>query len=274
MRDTKVVNHSDAAPVDIDRLRRRITPRRVTVAIAAVILYWWIFADTEISIRDFIDGFPAMGKLFGMMFPPDWSTMTRFIRPAIETFQIGVTATLLGAILAIPTAFLGARNLSPHPLVCSITRTVLAVFRGVSEIVWALIFVVAVGLGPFAGVLALAMFTIGMIGKLLSEAVEAVDPGPLEALRAAGASEWRVFVYGAWPQILPTFISYSLYYWDSNTRQATVVGFVGAGGLGYTLFTSINAYRFEQATTALILMVLIIVTIDRFCLFLRRRLDR
>ncbi len=274
MRETKTLDQAGQRPVDIDRLRRRITPGRVTVAVAAVILYWWVFADTEISARDFIDGFPAMGKLLALMFPPDWAAMTRFLGPAIETFQIGVTATLLGAVLAIPTAYLGARNLSPHPIVCSVTRSILAVFRGVSEIVWALIFVVAVGLGPFAGVLALALFTIGMIGKLLSEAVEAVDPGPLEALRAAGAGEWRVFLYGAWPQILPTFISYSLYYWDSNTRQATVVGFVGAGGLGYTLFTSINAYRFEQATAALILMVLIIVVIDRFCLFLRRRLDR
>jgi phosphonate transport system permease protein len=134
------------------------------------------------------------------------------------------------------------------------------------------LFVVAVGLGPFAGVLALVIFSVGIMGKLLAEAVEAVDPGPLEALRAAGASPWKVFLYGAWPQVLPIYLAYCLYYWDHNTRQATVLGFVGAGGLGYSLFFSITTFEFERATTAIIAMIILVTAIDRFSLYLRTKI--
>jgi phosphonate transport system permease protein len=152
-------------------------------------------------------------------------------------------------------------------------RTVLTTFRGISEIVWALLFVVAVGLGPFAGVIALIIFATGVIAKLLSEAIEAVHPGPLEAMAAAGASRWRVFMYGAWPQVLPNFLSYALYYWDHNTRQAVVLGFVGAGGVGYTLLFNLNSYYFEKAVMALLVLIALIIVIDRVCLWLRSKVQ-
>ena len=131
---------------------------------------------------------------------------------------------------------------------------------------------VAVGLGPMAGVLALIIFAVGVQSKLIAEAVEAVDPGPLEAIRATGARPWKVFLYGAWPQVIPLYLTYALYYWDHNTRAATILGFVGAGGLGYVLFDAIRLYQFERATTAIILMILLITTIDWFCHFLRKKI--
>jgi phosphonate transport system permease protein len=206
------------------------------------------------------------------MFPPDASILSELVWPVIETVQIGILSTMIAAIIAFPVAFLAATNTSPHRIVYFSVRVVLNVFRGVSEIIWGLFFVVAIGLGSFAGVLALVVFGTGAIGKLLSEALESVDPGPVEAIRSTGASNWRVFLYGVFPQVIPLYLSYCLYYWDHNTRQATILGFVGAGGIGYTLFVSLTMYEFEQATFQILVMVLLITLIDRFCWFLRRRI--
>lgn len=250
----------------------RITIGRVLVLAVVAVVYWEAIRGTEISIAEIVTGMPAILDLIGQMFPPDWAYLVELGPAVVETLQIGIIATVVASLLALPLAFLAARNVSPHPVVYLPIRLFLTVCRGVSEIIWALLFVVAVGLGPFAGVIALVIYCVGVIGKLLAEAVEAVDPGPLEALTAAGASRWRVFLYGAWPQVMPLYLSYCLYYWDHNTRQAVVLGFVGAGGVGYTLFFNISTYYFERAMMAMIVLIVLIVAIDRFCLFLRRRI--
>lgn len=249
----------------------RFTPTRIVIAVAAIAVYWWSIEGTGLNLVEIYNGMPAMWDLLRHMFPPDVDVLWRLWTPFLETLQIGILSTLIGSVIAVPIGFLAAKNMS-HPLIYHSIRFLLNVFRGVSEIIWALLFVVAVGLGPMSGVLALIIFSVGMMGKLLSEAVEAVDPGPLEAIRATGASTWKVFLYGAWPQVLPLYLTFCLYYWDHNTRQATILGFVGAGGLGYTLLFAINTYEFEKATTAIILLVILITAIDRFCLFLRQKI--
>ncbi len=249
----------------------RFTPVRMLVAAVAVAVYWSSFEGTGLNFVEIYKGMPGFWDLMRHMFPPDMSILLSLWTPFLETLQVGILASLIGSVIAIPVGFLAAANMSPiyiyHPV-----RLVLNVFRGVSEIIWALLFVVAVGLGPMAGILALIIFTVGVMGKLLSEAVEAVDPGPLEAIRATGASSWKVFIYGAFPQVLPTYLTIALYYWDHNTRQATILGFVGAGGLGYTLLFAISTYEFEKATTAILILILLITAIDRFCLFLRKKI--
>lgn len=250
----------------------KLTPLRLGVMLIAGFVYWQSVVGTEMSLQEFVTGAPAIAELLAEMFPPDWSYLKELGWPVIETLQIGIISTVIASILALPMAFLAAKNVSPHAVVYLPVRLFLTVCRGVSEIIWALLFVVAVGLGPFAGVIALIIYCVGVIGKLLAEAIEAVDPGPLEAMAAAGASRWRVFLYGAWPQVLPLYLSYCLYYWDHNTRQAVVLGFVGAGGVGYSLFFNISTYYFEKAMMAMIVLVLMIVIIDRFCLYLRQKI--
>lgn len=249
----------------------RVTPIRTLVVVAAVAVYWWSFEGTGLNFVEIYKGMPGLWDLLRHMFPPDTNILLSLWTPFLETLQVGILASLIGSVIAVPVGFLAAANMSPlyiyHPV-----RLVLNVFRGVSEIIWALLFVVAVGLGPMAGVLALIIFTVGVMGKLLAEAVEAVDPGPLEAMRATGASNWKVFLYGVWPQVLPTYLTIALYYWDHNTRQATILGFVGAGGLGYTLLFNISTYEFEKATTAIIILIILITAIDRFCLILRKKI--
>ena len=251
---------------------RRISLIRIFSVATAIIVYWWAIRGTEFSLREFAEGLPSILQLLRHMFPPDFKILKQLLWPLIETLQIGILSTIVASAVAFPVGFLAAANTSPHRIIYTIMRAILNVFRGVSEIIWGLFFVVAVGLGSFAGVLALVIFSVGAIGKLISEALESVDPGPVEAIRSTGASNWKVFLYGVWPQVIPLYLSYCLYYWDHNTRQATILGFVGAGGIGYTLFVSLMMYEFEQATAQIIVMVLLIAAIDRFCWFLRRRI--
>lgn len=250
----------------------RMTVKQMVVFGIVVLVYWKSFRDTNVNFAELARGLPAIWDLMRQMFPPDWAYGLELARAVIETLQIGIIATIVAGVLALPLAFLAARNVSPHPVVYYPVRMVLTLFRGISELIWALLFVVAVGLGPFAGVIALIIFSVGVIGKLLAEAIEAVDPGPLEAMTAAGASRWRVFLYGAWPQVMPLYLSYCLYYWDHNTRSAVVLGFVGAGGVGYTLFFNISSYFFEKAMMAMIVLIAMIVVIDRICLYLRKKI--
>lgn len=249
----------------------RLSPTQMIVAGVVALLYWKSLNDTNVSFAELVKGVPPIIELLRQMFPPDWKYGLTLGKAVVETLQIGIIATIIAAVLALPLAFLAAKNVSPHPVIYYPVRLVLTIFRGVSELIWALLFVVAVGLGPFAGVIALVIYCVGVIAKLLAEAIEAVDPGPLEAMTAAGASRWKVFLYGAWPQVMPLFLSYCLYYWDHNTRSAVVLGFVGAGGIGYTLFFDISAYYFEKATMAMIILIAMIVIIDRICLDLRKR---
>lgn len=252
--------------------RKRISLSRIFTALATITVYWFIARGVEFSPTQLVEGLPGIFAMGRQMFPPDLRVLGELFWPVIETIQIGILSTIIASIFAFPAGFLAAANTSPHQSIYFFTRGILNVFRGVSEIIWGLLFVVAVGLGSFAGVLALVIFSIGAIGKLTAEALESVDPGPVEAIRSTGASNWRVFLYGVWPQVIPLYLSYCLYYWDHNTRQATILGFVGAGGIGYTLFVSLSMYEFEQVTTQIIVMILLITAIDRFCWFLRRRI--
>ena len=165
---------------------------------------WWAAEGTQLSISDLVAGWPWIADFLGRMLPPNWSLSPKLLKPAIETVQIALWGTLLGVVLALPVCFFAARNLSPHAGVFHALRQVLNVMRGINEIILALIFVAAVGLGPFAGVLAIAVHGAGMLGKFFAEAIEEIDQGPLDALRAAGAGPLQRIVFGVIPQVLPT----------------------------------------------------------------------
>ena len=263
--------HDSIHDAPMPQMPARFTARRMAIALVLVVVYWGCVETTGFSPVAIADGMPALWDMGRHMIPPDVEILPKLGKPLLETLYIGVLATIIGSILAIPVGFMAASNMS-HPVIYYPVRMVLTVFRAVSEIIWALLFVVAVGLGPMAGILALIVFAVGVQSKLIAEAVEAVDPGPLEAMRATGARPWKVFLYGAWPQVLPLYLSFALYFWDHNTRQATILGFVGAGGLGQQLIWDINVYEFEKATTSVLLIILLITVIDRLCLYLRKKI--
>ena len=191
-------------------------------------------------------------------FPPDFSQWQQYLGEMGITLQIALWGTALAVVCAVPLGIMSSENVVPW-WINQPVRRLMDACRAINEMVFAMLFVVAVGLGPFAGVLALFIHTTGVLSKLLSEAVEAIEPGPVEGIRATGANKLEEIIYGVLPQVMPLLISYSLYRFESNVRSATVVGMVGAGGIGVTLWEAIRGFQFQQTCA---LMVIIIVTVS------------
>ncbi|WP_054521193.1 phosphonate ABC transporter, permease protein PhnE [Thermanaerothrix daxensis] len=198
------------------------------------------------------------------------------VRGIYETLALALLSTLLGAILAIPLGFLAARNLmSGHPILMGIyviVRTILNIVRSIESLILAIIFVIIVGLGPFPGMLALAIHTTAALGKLYSEVIEAIDPGPIEAIRATGANNLQVIRYAVIPQIIPPFTALTIYRWDINVRSSTIIGFVGGGGIGFFLYQWILIGDFRAVSASFIAIAAVVMILDFFSAKLRERL--
>lgn len=193
----------------------------------------------------------------------------------VETVFLALMGTTMGVVFAVPLSFLGARNLTSHlpagGAVYAVTRALFNLTRSIEALVLAIIFTVWVGLGPFAGVLALGVHSIASLGKLYSEAIESIDTGPIEAIMATGASALQVIRYAVVPQIVPQFIAFTIYRWDINVRFSTVIGFVGGGGIGFVLQQYINLLQWPQAATALWMIALVVAALDYASAVVRER---
>jgi len=200
---------------------------------------------------------------------PNFRDLDYFIEQIILTVQIAVWGTFLSVLAAIPFGILSSNNIVPW-WVYQPVRRLMDAFRAINELVFAVLFVVAVGLGPFAGVMALFIHTTGILAKLFSEAVEAIDPRPVEGIRATGASRLQEVVYGVVPQVLPLWMSFSLYRFESNVRSATVLGMVGAGGIGQVLFESIRGFYYAETAAILIVVILTVTIVDLISQQLRK----
>jgi phosphonate transport system permease protein len=243
----------------------------VVLALAAAALAWSA-RDLNLSLTELVKGMPWVADFVSRMLPPNWGFMARLAKPVFETVQLAVWGTLFAMVLALPLCFLAARNLSPSPVVFHFMRQVFNAARGINEIIFALIFVAAVGLGPFAGVLALSIHGAGMLGKFFAEAIEEADPGPEEALRATGASPLQVIAFAVLPQALPAWIAATLYRLEVNLRAATILGMVGAGGIGFELYSSLKLFQYEDTATCVIVILAMVMTADYVSSRLRARI--
>jgi phosphonate transport system permease protein len=212
-----------------------------------------------------------MAQYASGFFPPDFREWRHYLQELIVTLQIAVWGTALAILTSVPLALLAAGNLTPW-WVHQPVRRVLDACRAINEMVFALLFVVAVGLGPFAGVLALWIHTTGTLAKLGSEAVEAIDPQPVQGIRATGAHPLAEVLYGVIPQVLPLWSSYALYRFESNVRSASVVGMVGAGGIGMVLWEVIRGFQYAQTAAVLLMLIASVALIDLVSSQLRKRL--
>lgn len=241
----------------------------LALAIAAAALIWSA-SYLGLSLTELIKGAPWIADLVARMFPPNWGFMRQLYKPILETIQIALWGTLLSAVLALPLCFMAARNLVPG-WVFHATRQLFNAARGINEIIFALIFVAAVGLGPYAGVLALTVHGAGMLGKFFAEAVEEADRGPIEALRATGASAIQVVTFGVLPQVLPSWIAATLYRLEVNLRAATILGMVGAGGIGFELYSSLKLFQYQDTATCVLVILAMVMTADFVSSRLRAR---
>ncbi|SIP88780.1 phosphonate transport system permease protein [Alkalispirochaeta americana] len=260
----------------LEYTRRRLVRRRwisggivagFVVAIIASAL------GTGFQVRDLYRGMPnIITFLVEDLLPPRFSVWRRFWKPTVETVAMSYAGTFFAVIFAAPLGFLAARNVSPNPVVMQIARAFAVFMRTIPPLVWALLLVAIVGIGPFAGALALGLSGAGMLIKSYADSIEDIDPGQVEAVVATGASRFQVLMKGVVPQFLPSFVSWSLYRFDLNIRSAAVVGLVGAGGLGFALSTSVRLFRYNEAAVAILWILGLILVIEYVTAFVRGKL--
>ncbi len=231
----------------------------------------WAAWDTGADPVRLAQGLPWILDFVRRMIPPDLRVLPSALAGALTTVEIALLGTAAAALLALPLGFVSARNVAPAPVFYP-ARAVLNFFRSVDTLVYALVFVAAVGLGPFPGVLAVVAYTTTSLAKLYGEAVEGIDPGPVDAITATGATRLQILRFGVLPQVLPLFLSYVLYRLETNIRAATVLGFVGAGGVGFYLQTYLRTIDYPAASTVLLVTVAMVMIVDGISSRLRDRL--
>lgn len=220
----------------------------------------WSILDLQISLDRFITGLGAGNQLLSEMLPPAATSrqVDLIISGVIESFAMANVSTVVGILISLPVAFMASENLAPKPIYY-FGRGIISISRAFHELVIAIIAVVALGFGPLAGVVALVFNTVGFYAKLLAEEIEDMDEGQVEAIRATGASPMQVLIYGVIPQVIPRIVGLSVYRWDINIRKSTIVGIVGAGGIGITLLNAFNRYDYDFGITILLVIVAIVM---------------
>ncbi len=254
-------------------LRKRSKGIRYFCYLILFVLVLWSIHVTIVEDTDWqrIGSWASVMKSLGRFMEIDLSLIPHLLVPALETFMIACLGTFVAVILAIPVAWLGALNITPYkPITYPIGRALMTLSRSVHEIVWGLIFVAAVGLGAFPGILAIGMRSIGFLSKLTAESIEDVEPGPIEAIQAVGGNKFQVILYGVVPQIMPVFLGNVIFQWDINIRRATIMGLVGAGGLGLTFHRQLVMYNYGGVTTV-ILAILFLIAIGEVVSYYGRK---
>lgn len=234
---------------------------RLFIAVLAVVVLVFSWHEAEMNPLQLWNDAGNMATLGADFLRPDFTDWDVYADAMLETLAIAIWGTLLAVIAGIPLGILSADNVAPHWLAFAVRRLMDAC-RAINELVFALIFIAAVGLGPFAGVLALFIHTTGVVAKLFSEAVEAIDPAPVEGIRGTGGTWLQEIIYGVLPQVLPLWISYALYRFESNVRSATVLGIVGGGGIGMTFNETMRGFLYSQASAILIIVILTVTALD------------
>lgn len=224
-------------------------------------LFVWCWAlISENTIWEFLyDADEQAASLIGRMIPPDWSITGSSMLPLWDTINIATVGTVMGFVIAFPLAFLAARNTTPHPALRAVALAIIVSSRSINALIWAMLLVTIVGPGSFAGMLAIALRSIGFVGKLVYEAIEEIHPTPVEALSATGAGRGQVLAWAVWPQIMPAFAGICVYRWDINIREATTLGLVGAGGIGLQMNASINNLAWGEVATVFVLIFATVV---------------
>ena len=259
---------SDSVLQMLAKEKKQVTTIKIFFLIVAIALLIFSYRQSELNPPVLIQRGGNMVEYISSYFPPDFSYWKTYLEDTLITISMGIWGTLLAAIAAIPLSILASENVCPVWIVQPVRR-LLDAMRAINEIVFALVFVVAVGLGPFAGVMALFIHTAGALGKLFSEAVEAIEPGQVEGVRATGASKIQEVIFGIIPQVIPLWTSFTLYRFESNVRSASVLGIVGAGGIGVSLYQSFQSFDYGKVCAILIILILATTIIDTISAKLR-----
>ena len=233
----------------------------------------FIVKDLEIDFIKLVsDSSKYFGDILSRMLPPDFSNLNQLIYAMFETIEIAFLGTFIAIVLSIPLGLFSARNLAPNYFIYLVCKTVVIFFRAIPEFIIAMILVIAIGFGAMPGVLALGLHTMGFLAKFYAEDIEHINKGPIDALKSSGATKSQIISFGVIPQILPSFVANNLYILDRNVRMATMLGIVGAGGIGYELQSSFRMFEYERVSAIIILIFITIFLIDHFSAFIRSKI--
>jgi phosphonate transport system permease protein len=244
----------------------------VTIAIFSFVLVF-VVKDLEIDfIKLLTDSSKYFGDILSRMLPPDFSNLNELIYAMFETIEIAFLGTFIAIVLSIPLGLFSARNLAPNYFIYLVCKTIVIFFRAIPEFIIAMILVIAIGFGAMPGVLALGLHTMGFLAKFYAEDIEHINKGPIDALKSSGATKSQIISFGVIPQILPSFVANNLYILDRNVRMATMLGIVGAGGIGYELQSSFRMFEYERVSAIIILIFVTIFIIDHLSAFIRSKI--
>lgn len=249
------------------RHRRASLQGAVILVMVAGFSYYTGLFDPE----RLLEGIPSILQLMTEGFPPDFTEGLSWFLPLLDTLAMSVAGTALALGLALPLGFLGARNTAPNKIVYQMARTTLNVLRSIPELIMGILFVAAVGFGALPGVLALGLHSVGMVGKFISESIEHVADEPIEAVRAAGATPLQVIFHGVFPQVIGQIADVTVYRWEYNFRASTVMGMVGAGGIGFELMGSLRLMQYQEVSALLLVILATVTVVDAIGIYLRKR---
>jgi phosphonate transport system permease protein len=245
-------------------------------ALVAFVAITWVSVSKEfgigLDIGAIAEDITRGGKILADLLNPRWAFLPQTVEPMLETFRMAVIASAIGCAVALPVAFLASRVTSPNTPTFVLGRAVLSVIRAIPDFLYALIFVAAVGIGPLPGIAALVLFNLGVVAKLLSETVDGIDLGPIEAARATGAGRTQTVRWAVLPQVLPNYVAYSLYTFELNIRASTVLGIVGAGGIGRVLLREYKFFNWGDVSVIIVELFVFVFAIELLSVTLRRRL--
>lgn len=252
------------------RRRRSRTP---FIVIALVLVILWALRMTEFDMMVIIDRFSKMLDLLKKIVQPDWTFFPKVINPLMDTIKMSILGTVIGCAIALPVAILASSNINRNVPIVSFFRFVLALIRTLPTLVIALVCALIFSLGTFSGTVAIAIFTFGVVSKMLYESIETIDMGPFEAMEALGANKFQAFWSACVPQILPVYLSHCLYCFEMNIRASAILGYVGAGGLGITINERIGWRDYESLGMVLLTLFVVVAFIEFFSAFLRKKLS-
>lgn len=263
---TQTLTHEWVRFTPAQRMKRYVALLAVTLvvvwALSSIDVIWeWVW-DAPIQLVD----------LFARMVPPDPTNLPSILEATWQTINIATIATMIAVVLSLPVAYISAQNTTPNVVCLWIGRFILVSSRSVNTIIWALLFVAIFGPGIIAGIIAIMFRSIGFLGKLLGEAIEEIDPAPVEALEACGASRFKVVMYGIVPQVMPAFFAISILRWDINLRESTVLGLVGAGGIGIILQGAIDTFQWQEVSMVLLTILALVIAGELISSALRKKL--
>jgi phosphonate transport system permease protein len=249
--------------------RRLLRPALITAAVGALV--WWSADQCRVSLSGLSEGISQGLNVSSFFFPPDWGAFPELLQPALATVLLAAIATPLGLLFSIGFGLAGARNIAPEWLRVP-ARLLIGIERAMPEIITLLLMVAALGVGPFPGVMALAIGSIGMLGKLLADSIEEIDPRVLESVSSVGATRWQVIRHAVLPEVMPALLASTIFRFEINIRASVLLGAIGAGGIGQELSKAMSLLEYERALAAILVTLALVFGAERVSDFLRRRI--